>query len=34
VAWTHSEEVNDALLKFLRKAGSGTEGATREKAVA
>jgi non-heme chloroperoxidase len=35
VAWTHAEEVNEALLKFLAKAGSkGQAAAPKRKAIA
>jgi hypothetical protein len=35
VAWTHAEEVNEALLKFLAKpSAKGQTTATKRKAVA
>jgi pimeloyl-ACP methyl ester carboxylesterase len=35
IAWTHAEEVNEALLKFLAKPGAkGQTTATKRKAVA
>jgi len=34
VAWTHAEEVNEALLKFLAKAGAKEQGAAKRKAIA
>jgi pimeloyl-ACP methyl ester carboxylesterase len=34
VAWTHSEEVNRALLQFLAKSASGKQIRPQEEAVA